>query len=154
MSIIEWITLAGVIISIILSIISCASIAYLAGVKITRLETQLEFLREDFTELKGAMRAISDFLFRRGSVDTVLKGKATMNSPITIHDQYLGLFKELESDVRKFAQSNPEWSNAELALQIDRRWGDFIVKNIGVPNGLSHDECIYIITKLARAEAK
>lgn len=154
MSIVEWITLAGVVISIILSIMSCASIAYLAGVKITRLETQLEFLKEDLDELKGSLTAISDLLFRKGSVDTILDGKATMNSPITVEKYYLNLFKELESEVRKLAQANPEWSDAELALQIDRLWGDFIVQNIGVPNGINHSSCLYILTQVARGKGE
>jgi hypothetical protein len=152
-SIIEWFTLAGIVISIILSLLSSMGIAYLAGVKITRLETQVEGLKEDARELAQGFKTLSEFLFRRGTAEAVIQGRASMNSPIKITEEARDLYKDLAPDLRKLAQANAAISDAELAMLIERKWGEFIMKYICIPNKMTSMECLFIAVEVARGAA-
>lgn len=150
MTIIEWFTLAGVIVSIVLGLFSSMGIAYLAGVKITRLETQVEGLKEDARELAEGFKTLSEFLFRRGTAEAVIKGRANMNSPIKISEESRALYKDLAPDLRKLAQANAEASDAQLALLIEKKWGEFIMKYICIPNQMTQGQCLFIAVEVAR----
>jgi hypothetical protein len=150
MSIIEWFTLAGIAISSVLSLFSIMSIAYLAGVKITRVETQVEGLKDDTRELSASLKNISEFLFRRGTAEAVINGKATINSPIKISDEAEMIFQDLKPDLKKMGQANPGMTDVELAFLIERKWGDFIMKNICIPHKMTQGACLVFAVELAR----
>lgn len=131
--------------ALIFSIFSLAGIAYIAGVKLTGVEKDVEHIKDELRDLK-------DFLFRRGAVEAILTGRAEMNSPVKVSKNMKDLFWELKPDLKKMAQSNPKLSDSDLAWKIEKKWGDYIMKNICIPHRISNGECLLIAVAAARDE--
>ena len=54
-------------------------------------------------------------------------------------------------EIRKFyAKLGRRLSENDLALEIERRWGDRIVKEICIPNNMSRGECLVLALHAAR----
>lgn len=150
MSTVDIVTILGGTVAILLGIINFAGIAYVAGVKITRVETEIEHLKDDSKELSDNLKTLSDFLFRRGVAEAVISGSAQMNSPVTVSPKAQELFSKYRNDLRKIAQANPTASDSELGFIIERHMGDIILKHICIPNKMSQGACLLIAVSVAK----
>lgn len=146
----ELISIGGILVGIILSVLSLAGIAYIAGVKMTSVEKELEHLKGDFYELKQNVITLSDFIFRRGIAEAVINGSAKMNSPVVVTEEAKSLFADLKPDLKKLAQANANASDSELGFLIERKWGDFILKKICIPRGMTQGACLLIAVSVAK----
>lgn len=144
-------TVVGVIASILISV---ASTIYLSAVKFTRVETNLDNLKDQVKELKSDTDGIWECLLRRGAAEAVLGGAAAMNSPIVFNDSSKELFSDLKPDLIKLAQSNPTASDGNLALLIEKKWGDYIMRNICIPNHITQTACLLLAVSVARDSFK
>lgn len=122
--------------ALIASVLSFLGIVYLAGVKIARLELQVN--------------TIWDFLMRRALGESVQKGLGTMNSPITFNEDAKKLFNSMSSDLKNFYKTlSKNLSHSELLQRLERNFGDKILREICIPNNLTHGSCLLIALSVA-----
>lgn len=131
----------GIIVSLLQGAVSLLGLVYALGVKFTRLEVKVD--------------TMWDFQMRRAVTEGVRKGVIKMNSPISITDKARASMENLTSDLRQFystfyGRSIPE---RDLWVAIEREYGDRILREVCIPNGLDHGACIIIALAVAREEA-
>jgi len=140
------------ILSIILGALSLIGIIWLAAVKVTRIENNLEHLKEDLEGLEDKFDVIWTFLLRRGISEAIHGGNATMNSPVTLTPKAKEIINGLKPELQQLAKQHAGWTDAELALEIEKRWGDFILKQICIPQGLHAGACLIMALEAARGK--
>ena len=92
-----------------------------------------------------------DFQMRRGSGELVNKGLATMNSPITLTEESKKWMHELAEELKKFySRLGRHLNDRDLAIEIERRYGDDILKKVCIPNNISEGACLIIALEVAK----
>lgn len=116
---------------------SVLAAAYYGTVKLSRLELKVD--------------TIWDFLIRRASAEVVQKGLGGFNSPLIINDEARDWFNGLAEDLKKFyANQGRHLSKRELYFEIERRFGDRLLKEICIPRGLNLGACLIIAQEIAQ----
>lgn len=122
------------------AVTGCASlltVVYLLAVKITRIELKVDTLW--------------DFQLRRGTAEGVGKGFMTLNSPVAIDTAALSWLSPLRDDLTAFYKKHGySLSQQDLASEIERQWGERIMRDICIPRGVSHGVCLMIAIAVAR----
>lgn len=122
------------------SIISILSAFYFVGLKLGKLETKVETLWS--------------FMMRRAQAETVFKGYADKMSPLTVKPEALKLMEPLAPKLRAFynklkaAKTIP--TDRELFLMIEERFGEEILDQVCIPNGLMFGACMPIAIAVAK----
>ena len=125
---------AASIASLVVSCISILSVFYLASVKIAKMEVKVDTLW--------------DFMMRRARVEAVTKGFATLNSPIVVAPEAIKWADHILPPIKEFylnelASKNP--TENELAMEIERRFGNKIMEEMCIPRGLQMGSCLLIV---------
>ncbi len=98
-----------------------------------------------------------NFLMRRGIVEATQKGLGVINSPFTLSTdtkEWL-LNHPIVSDIKKFCGNNGKGiSNVDLAVKIERKFGERIVKEICIPKNISDGACLVLALEAARIERR
>lgn len=101
------------------------------------------------TETK--LNVVWGFLMNRAIGEAVQKNIATFNSPVIVSEEAKkwmdGMANQLRDFYAKLGRRMSEW---ELALEIERVYGDRILKEVCIPNGLSQGACLLIAIEVAR----
>jgi hypothetical protein len=87
----------------------------------------------------------------RASAAAVIGGLATMNSPLVFTDEVKSWMDHLAVELKAAFQA--EWSalnDDDLALAIQRRFGDRITKEVCIPHGIKDLECLLLACAVAR----
>jgi hypothetical protein len=103
-------------------------------------------------QLQARVEILLSFLYRRGEAEAASKGWGTFNSPFAINaagvdvvlpflDKFIPLYAKLSA---KGA------SEAQMFIEFEREFGDFIVQKICIPNGLTQGACLVSIIKACR----
>ena len=123
--------------SIISSTLALGSVIYLAVWKIARMEVKVDTLW--------------DFQMRRALSESIQKGVATLNSPLTVTPEAKAWMHELAAKLRDFyAKLGHRMTDRELAIEIERRFGDEILHKVCIPNGLYEGACLIIAMEIAK----
>ncbi len=89
--------------------------------------------------------AIWDFLMRRALAAAVQEGWGTINSPFKPTEQARKLFAKLAPELRDYyAKFGRRLTDNQIMFEIEKRWGDKIVKDICIPNNMNKGECLII----------
>jgi len=113
----------------------------------------LTFVIAKFSRMEVRVETMWDFLMRRAVSEAIQKGIATLNSPVEISNDAKLWMKELSNELRRFYQRiGRQLSDRELALEIERRYGDQILKQVCIPNGLFQGVCLLIAVAVAKEE--
>lgn len=92
-----------------------------------------------------------DFQMRRGAGELVQKGHASMNSPIVLNDEAKKWMHELAEELRSFySRMGRHLSDRDLAIEIERKYGDDIMRKVCIPNGISEGACLIIAMEVAK----
>lgn len=117
----------------------------------SKVSDGLEEISRKLTELEVKVETMWLFHLRRGMAEAVDKGLGTLNSPLVVNDKARQVFgdfgKELEEFYRQLART---LSDAELALEIEMRFGDRILKEVCVPNDMKYGSCLLIAVAIAK----
>lgn len=127
----------GIIIGALVGILTLVTPIYVFGSKVSALEVKVTTMWE--------------FLMRRALSEGLEKGILTVNSPVKISDEakkWMGdMAVELQQFYRKLGRN---LSDLELAYEIERRFGDEILKKVCIPNGLYSGACLLIAMEVAK----
>lgn len=129
----------GVIVGIIIAISSMCVTSY--GV----------IWRQAQLELKVDL--IWDFLIKRAMAEAVHVGAATMNSPLVIKEETREWFKDITPELQEFYHLKGfKLTDQALALEIERIWGEKILKDICIPYKLHQGACLIIAQHIAKGK--
>ena len=94
-----------------------------------------------------------DFQMRRAQVELVNEGLGTINSPLKISEQAKAAVAPLVGPLREFYQKmGRHLSERELYIEIERRFGDRITKEVCIPLGIDRGACLLIAHKVMLEE--
>lgn len=99
---------------------------------------------------RGKADTIWEFLMRRATVVAIHNEWGTFNSPFVPSEKGRALFTKLAPELRTFyIKLGRRLSENDLMLEIERRWGDRIVKEICIPANMSRGECLILAAHTA-----
>ncbi len=122
----------GTALNLALSIISLLGVIWISAVKLTTIEVKVE--------------TIWSFLMKRALSEALIQGVATRNSPVRVTDDAKRWMTPLMPAIRDFYAKlgRRNITDAELALEIERRFGDRILHEVCIPHGLYMGACLLI----------
>lgn len=95
------------------------------------------------------------FQMRRSISESVQKGVATMNSPVKVTPEAKAWFETLRAELQAFyAKLGRKLTAHEMALEIERRFGDRMLKEVCIPQGLYEGVCLLIAMEVAKEAPK
>jgi len=118
-------------------IISLLSVVYLGAVKLAKIEVKVDTMWE--------------FQRRRGISEAVRGGWGDFNSPFVPSPKAVALLRPLAPDLRAtYHEKRHEWTDIDLMVAIERRFGDRIVRDVCIPTGLHDAACLAIAVEIAK----
>jgi hypothetical protein len=98
------------------------------------------------TALEVKVEKIWSFLMRRAVSEALVQGVATRNSAIRLTDGAKRRMSDLIPPNKGFygKLGHRNITDAELALEIERRFGDRILNEVCIPHGLYMGACLLI----------
>lgn len=133
MTILELFSLAGGV----TGILSLFSVLYFSIVKMAKIELKVD--------------TMWDFITKRGVTEGLQKGFFTMNSPISIPENLRDMVTKAVPALRSFyLKTGQGMTDAELAYEIERRYGTQILKKVCVPNGMPPESGLVIAIAVAK----
>lgn len=131
----------GIIVGIITGVLSFLGAVHLNGSRSAKIEVKVDTMWE--------------FLMRRALSEGLEKGVVSMNSPVVVNEEakkwMAGMAIELQKFYRKLGRN---LTDHELAFEIERHFGDQILKEVCIPNGLSGGACLLIALEVAKEISK
>jgi hypothetical protein len=92
-----------------------------------------------------------DFMMRRASSEAVMAGVATIKSPAIVSEEAKEWMKPLIVPIQEFyAKLGRRMTDNELAMEIERRFGDRILEEVCIPHGLHMGACLLIAMQAAK----
>jgi hypothetical protein len=105
----------------------------------------------ELAELKVKVDTMWMAWLKRGIPEGIEKGLMTLNSPLRLTPGSRDMFVHLADELRAFRTSKfPDLDEGDLALEIERQFGDRIIKEICIPNHISNQTCLLIATAIAK----
>jgi hypothetical protein len=108
-------------------------------------------------QLEAKVDTLWQFQLRRGEVEAVLQGYATKNSPIRVNEERAsqvfpaGLAEEIQ---RFFNRLGRNLTRVEMAAEIERHFGDRIVDEVCIPQGISQGTCLILALHFASGQGQ
>jgi hypothetical protein len=90
------------------------------------------------------------FQMRRAVSEVAASGLGTVNSPITFTQDAKTAMDPLKDELIAFNRGIETKSDAEALLEIERVFGDRLLKLACLPCGLSHGACLLLALAVAR----
>jgi hypothetical protein len=121
-----------VIFNSIASVMALLGVIWVAAVKITAMEVKID--------------TVWGFLMKRAMSEALVQGVATRNSPVKVTNEAKQWMAPLIGPIREFYATlgRRNMSDEELALEIERRFGDRILHEVCIPHGLYMGACLLI----------
>ncbi len=111
-------------------------VLWLAAVKITRLEVKVD-----------TMWAIA---MKRALAEGIEAGLIKMNSPVRLEAHSQELFAHLADELEEFGKKNSKLTESNLMLEIEREFGQRLLREVCLPNKLPFGVCLLIATAIAK----
>ena len=107
--------------------------------------------RERFARLEVKVDTMWDFQLRRAESEAVKLGIGRRNSPLKINEDTKKWFEPLEKKLKSFYQSQGcKLNNRDLAIAIEKNFGDEIASVVCIPKGLTDGSCLLIAIAVAK----
>lgn len=110
-----------------------------------------------YAKLELKVDTMWEFLMRRGKAEAVRSGMAQLNSPIVFNAEsmtWMDPFKpELQRFYAAFLKENPKPTDMQLSFEIEKTFGDRILKEICIPKGIMLGACLQLAIAVAKNEA-
>jgi hypothetical protein len=104
----------------------------------------------DVAKLKVQVETMWNFMLRRGMSEGIEKGLGTLNSPFIVSPDAVDKFGSLANDIRVFFGDKPGLNEHEIALHLERSFGERILKEVCVPHKLAYGACLIVAIAIAR----
>ena len=127
-----------VIFNTIASVMALLGVIWVAAVKITAMEVKIN--------------TIWGFLMKRAMSEALAHGIATHNSPVRVTDEAKRWMGDLLPPIKEFYAKlgRRNITDAELALEIEKRFGDQILNEVCIPHGIYMGACLLIAIQAVR----
>jgi hypothetical protein len=132
------------------TVIACSVIAILLlfGVGIG---VPYYYIMGRFDQIEKRVDALWDYLIRGAHSEAVAKGLGNINSPFILNEATRVFFRNYIGDLRKFYEENcSSLSDNEIFVILDKEFGDHLMKDIGIPNNLTHGSVITAAVEIAK----
>lgn len=128
--------------------------AYLAfGVAILSGLYQIILFSTKFARLQLQVDTLWSFLVRRGQAEAVRTGIATLNSPIVMGEEAKGWMVHMAPELRELRiKLGTKINDEQLAFEIEKVFGERILKEVCIPHGLMLGACLQIAVAVAKEE--
>lgn len=127
----------GILLSCVVSSFSILSFVYFLSGRFARLELKTETLW--------------DFMWRRAQSEAVIGGFATLNSPIVFHPDSLAAIAPMVEALQSFYKGfGREIKDRDLALLIEREFGERIFKEVCVQAKMYLGACLLMAVQVAK----
>jgi len=104
-----------------------------------------------FSAMSVKVDTMWDFIMRRAMSEAVNKGIATLNSPLVINSEAKALMAPLRARLQEFyLKEGQQMSDADMQLEIERRFGADIVREVCIPHNLHAGACLLIAVSVAK----
>jgi hypothetical protein len=113
-------------------------------------EERLAALELRFAEYGVKVDTLWDFLFRRGASEAVQRGLGVMNSPIVINDGAKAWFDGMRNELQAWYLLHTDLTDSDLMIAIEQNFGDRILREVCIPNGIYQGACLLIATAVAK----
>lgn len=124
---------------------SCIATSFLA------FRRNIASQERELAEIKVKVETMWNFLLKRGAVEGAASGLLTINSPVRLTTESSKIMQELQPALVKFRNEEcPECDERDLALAIERKFGDRLVHEVCIPNNISFGVCLLIATAVAK----
>lgn len=108
-------------------------------------------LSNRFTRIEFQVETMWAFQMRRAQSEAVHKGYAYRNSPLLIKESSKDLMLPLASELRGFYRSlKKPMTDSELAMLIESQFGERLLIEVCIPNGLVLGACLPIAIAVAK----
>lgn len=115
---------------------------------------KVERTDDRLNRLESKVETIWEFQLRRATIEAVQHGIGKMNSPLVISQEAKEWMGELAVRLREFYRRlGRTLTNSELALEIERRYGQEIVEKVCIPHGIFQGACLLIAMEVAKEGA-
>lgn len=125
------------VINSVLGVVSLLTVLWLSAVKITKLEVKVD--------------TMWGMLLKRAVVEGVQLGVLGVNSPVRLINHSGAMLEVMAGELREIYEK--EWKNLseeQIALEIEKKFGDRLVKEVCIPNNISYGVCLLIATAIAK----
>jgi len=120
----------------------------ISGILLT-VVLQVIYLFYRLGQVSVKIDTVWSFLIRRAEVEIVNKGWGKLNSPLEIDINAIEMIEPLVRDIIPFYREilirRPNISDLDLFIEIEKKFGDSIVKSICVPHKLELGGCLLLI---------
>jgi hypothetical protein len=125
-----------------MSCLSLASVVYFAGIKMATLSVKVE--------------TMWSFMMKRAISEAVNNDLMKHNSPLEITAKGYNYIQPMAQEMWKYYEKNTATSSklndADLALAIERDFGERLLKEICIPNNLLFGECVILAIEAVRKD--
>jgi hypothetical protein len=86
-----------------------------------------------------------DFLMKRGKSELIMMGAGAMNSPIRVNEEAkTWIPAALKVDLIELGKKSKHLTENQLAMEIEHKLGDRILKEVCIPRNMYMGACLYI----------
>lgn len=104
-----------------------------------------------FDQIEKRVDALWEYLIRGAQSEAVAKGLGNLNSPFIMNDTTRSYFSTHVKELRNFYQENCiGLSDSDLFIAIDKQFGERLIKEVGIPNSLTHGSVIMAAVEIAK----
>ena len=110
-------------------------------------------MARQISENDSKINTVVDMLIRNAKTESVLKGLATINSPLVASDDARQYFASMKDELRSYYLTiGIHLSENDLFLDVQNRFGDRIFKEICLPLKIMNNACITLAIAIAREQ--
>lgn len=120
-----------------------------------RTSERLGKLSETLATIQVKVDTMWEFIMRRAKSELVAQGMGTMNSPLFFTPAAKAAIAPLEGELRRWYDNDPRLStlsDTELAIELEREYGDEILTLVCIPHKLFMGACLWIAIEAARGD--
>jgi hypothetical protein len=135
------------------------SVAVFLSLCVAAVSLRLAFRRSqrlderELAEIRVKVDTMWNFLLRRGVAEGVNNGLLTMNSPVRLTPESARIMEVLGPELRAFREKDcPNADEKTLAIAIEEKFGDRLLKEVCIPNNITYGVCLLIATAVAKGE--
>jgi len=131
----------GALITLLTALPNLIGLFYVGAWKMGRIELKVDTMWE--------------FQLRRGIAEGVSKGVLKKNSPISLTEMAEEAIEPLKKELLDFFESlGRRLTDIELAIEIERHFGDKIIDTICIPLGINEGTCLVIALNTVKSSSK
>lgn len=108
---------------------------------------------ERIATMEVKVNTMWEFQMRRAQGEAVQTGIATKNSPLIFTEESKAWLSDIAPAMQAFYNDKGKnLGDTDLAIEIERMWGEHILDTVCIPRKLSHGACLLLAIEVARGD--